>query len=69
MDGLTAIKAIRRNEEERNAPSVALLAVTADNQLSTNEAIMAAGASGILEKPFNIDALKIMLEEKTTSVA
>ncbi|KPB01894.1 ATP-binding protein [Ahrensia marina] len=69
MDGLTAIKAIRRNEEERNAPSVALLAVTADNQLSTNEAIMAAGASGILEKPFNIDALIIMLEEKTTSVA
>jgi signal transduction histidine kinase/CheY-like chemotaxis protein len=69
MDGLTAIKAIRRNEEERNAPSVTILAVTADNQLSTNKAIMAAGASGILEKPFNIDALKIILEEKTTTVA
>ncbi len=68
MDGLTAIKAIRQNEEERGEKSATILAVTADNQISTNNAIMAAGASGILEKPFNIDALKIALEAKTASM-
>ncbi|MEM8539742.1 MAG: ATP-binding protein [Pseudomonadota bacterium] len=69
MDGLTAIKTIRKMEEDSGLPTVPIFAVTADGQAETADAILAAGSTGILEKPLNIDVLESALAECITRAA
>lgn len=69
MDGITAIKAIRHNEENDQVPSTPIFMVTADTLDETKQAIMASGAQAILEKPINADALKNALIESQRKVA
>lgn len=61
MDGLTALKAIRKTEEDQGLTAIPVFAVTADNLTETSNAILAAGGSGILEKPLNISSFESLL--------
>ena len=63
MDGLTAIKAIRKMEEDNGFAAMPIFTVTADGLAETAEAILAAGSTGLLEKPLNIEALESVLVE------
>ncbi|MCV3207438.1 response regulator [Mesorhizobium sp. YC-39] len=57
MDGLDAIAAIRRYEEETAAPPVPIMVLSADSQEKTRHAVLAHGASGFVTKPLDPDAL------------
>lgn len=69
MDGLAAIKAIRKKEEDGGLVAIPIFMVTADGLAESAEAILAAGSTGILEKPLNIDALDCILLECTSRAA
>lgn len=51
MDGLAAIRAIRRHEARRGLPRASIVALTADDQAQTRLDALAAGADGFLSKP------------------
>ncbi|MER9232478.1 response regulator [Mesorhizobium sp. M0622] len=57
MDGLDAIAAIRRYEEETAVPPVPIMVLSADSQEKTRHAVLAHGASGFVTKPLDPDAL------------
>jgi PAS domain S-box-containing protein len=57
MDGLDAIAAIRRHEEETAMPPVPIMVLSADSQEKTRHAVLAHGASGFVTKPLDPDAL------------
>ncbi|MBZ9677395.1 PAS domain-containing hybrid sensor histidine kinase/response regulator [Mesorhizobium sp. ES1-1] len=57
MDGLDAIAAIRRHEEETSMPPVPIMVLSADSQEKTRHAVLAHGASGFVTKPLDPDAL------------
>lgn len=57
MDGLDAIAAIRRHEEEMAVPPVPIMVLSADSQEKTRHAVLAHGASGFVTKPLDPDAL------------
>ncbi|WP_027056614.1 PAS domain-containing hybrid sensor histidine kinase/response regulator [Mesorhizobium erdmanii] len=57
MDGLDAIAAIRRHEEEISAPPVPIMVLSADSQEKTRHTVLAHGASGFVTKPLDPDAL------------
>ena len=57
MDGLAFIKAMRKMEEDHNRKPTPIFAVTADSLSTTADTVLAAGATAILEKPLNIEAL------------
>ncbi|TJV28656.1 MAG: response regulator, partial [Mesorhizobium sp.] len=57
MDGLDAIAAIRRHEEETAVSPVPIMVLSADSQETTRHAVLAHGASGFVTKPLDPDAL------------
>ena len=57
MDGLDAIAAIRRYEEEVGVPPVPIMVLSADSQEKTRHAVLAHGASGFVTKPLDPEAL------------
>jgi PAS domain S-box-containing protein len=57
MDGLDAIAAIRRHEEEMAVPPVPIMVLSADSQEKTRHTVLAHGASGFVTKPLDPDAL------------
>ncbi|MBN9218191.1 MAG: response regulator [Mesorhizobium sp.] len=57
MDGLDAIAAIRRHEEETAVPPVPIMVLSADSQEKTRHTVLAHGASGFVTKPLDPDAL------------
>jgi len=57
MDGLDAIAAIRRHEEETAVPPVPIMVLSADSQEKTRHAVLAHGASGFVTKPLDPEAL------------
>ncbi|RUV84626.1 response regulator, partial [Mesorhizobium sp. M5C.F.Ca.IN.020.14.1.1] len=57
MDGLDAIAAIRRHEEETAVAPVPIMVLSADSQEKTRHAVLAHGASGFVTKPLDPDAL------------
>ncbi|TGV14725.1 PAS domain-containing sensor histidine kinase [Mesorhizobium sp. M8A.F.Ca.ET.173.01.1.1] len=62
MDGLDAIAAIRRHEEEASVPPVPIMVLSADSQEKTRHAVLAHGASGFVTKPLDPDALVSAVE-------
>ncbi|MEP9386709.1 ATP-binding protein [Mesorhizobium sp. KR9-304] len=64
MDGLDAIAAIRRYEEEVGVPPVPILVLSADSQEKTRHAVLAHGASGFVTKPLDPEALVRTVEER-----
>jgi len=62
MDGLDAIAAIRRHEEENAVPPVPIMVLSADSQEKTRHAVLAHGASGFVTKPLDPDALVTAVE-------
>jgi len=57
MDGLDAIAAIRRHEEEMAVPPVPIMVLSADSQEKTRHTVLAHGASGFVTKPLDPEAL------------
>jgi CheY-like chemotaxis protein len=57
MDGLDAIAAIRRHEEEMAMPPVPIMVLSADSQEKTRHTVLAHGASGFVTKPLDPEAL------------
>ena len=53
LDGIEAISAIRRTEDESQMSPVPVLVLTADASPETHRAVLAAGADGILIKPLD----------------
>ena len=64
MDGLDAIAAIRRYEEEVGVPPVPIMVLSADSQEKTRHAVLAHGASGFVTKPLDPEALVRTVEER-----
>ncbi|HEY6876377.1 MAG TPA: response regulator [Polyangiales bacterium] len=57
MDGYTAARAIRRDEQERGAPPVPVIAVTAHVLAGERERVLEAGMSDYLTKPVRLGPL------------
>ncbi|AZO45365.1 PAS domain-containing sensor histidine kinase [Mesorhizobium sp. M7D.F.Ca.US.005.01.1.1] len=57
MDGLDAIAAIRRHEEETAVSPVPIMVLSADSQEKTRHTVLAHGASGFVTKPLDPQAL------------
>ena len=67
MDGLDAISAIRRHEEETGLAPVPIMVLSADSQEKTRHAVLAHGASGFVTKPLDPDALVRTVEERAAA--
>ncbi len=67
MDGLDAIAAIRRYEEEVGVPPVPIMVLSADSQEKTRHAVLAHGASGFVTKPIDPAALVRTVEERAAA--
>jgi PAS domain S-box-containing protein len=67
MDGLDAIAAIRRFEEEAGLAPVPIMVLSADSQDKTRHAVLAHGASGFVTKPLDPDALVRSVEEQAAA--
>lgn len=53
MDGLDAIDAIRRHEEEGGTSAMPILVLSADSQEKTRQTLLSRGASGFVTKPLD----------------
>ena len=53
MDGLDAIDAIRRHEEEGGTSAMPILVLSADSQEKTRQTLLSHGASGFVTKPLD----------------
>lgn len=62
MDGIEATKAIRMQEEERSLPASPIIALTANTEEKTHEAILACGMDERIVKPFDPPTLKALIE-------
>ncbi len=62
MDGLDAINAIRRHEEETGLAPLPILVLTADGQEETRHGVLAHGANGFVTKPLDPDELLTALD-------
>ena len=67
MDGLDAIAAIRRHEEDAGVAPVPIMVLSADSQEKTRHAVLAHGASGFVTKPLDPDALVRAVEEQAAA--
>ena len=67
MDGLDAIAAIRRYEEEAGVAPVPIMVLSADSQEKTRHAVLAHGASGFVTKPLDPEALVRTVEEQAAA--
>ncbi|MCX7304020.1 MAG: ATP-binding protein [Hyphomicrobiales bacterium] len=67
MDGLDAIAAIRRYEEETGVAPVPIMVLSADSQEKTRHAVLAHGASGFVTKPLDPAALVRTVEERAAA--
>lgn len=67
MDGLDAIAAIRRYEEESGVAPIPIMVLSADGQEKTRHAILAHGASGFMSKPLDPEALVRLVEDRVAA--
>ena len=67
MDGLDAIAAIRRHEEENNLPPIPIMVLSADSQEKTRHAVLAHGASGFITKPLDAASLLRSVAERAAA--
>ncbi|BCH28350.1 hybrid sensor histidine kinase/response regulator [Mesorhizobium sp. L-8-10] len=67
MDGLDAIAAIRRDEEDKGTIPVPIMVLSADSQEKTRHNVLAHGASGFVVKPLDPAALISAIEEQASA--
>jgi PAS domain S-box-containing protein len=67
MDGLDAIAAIRRFEEEASVAPVPIMVLSADGQENTRHAVLAHGASGFVTKPLDPKLLVRAVEQQVAA--
>lgn len=64
MDGMDAIAAIRRHEEETGLAPLPIMVLSADSQEGTRHAVLAHGANGFVTKPLDPAALVHAIHEQ-----
>ena len=64
MDGVDAIAAIRRHEEEQGLGAIPILVLSADSQEKTRHSVLAHGATGFATKPLDPDLLARAVAEQ-----
>ena len=62
MDGLEAARLIRRLPDKAVAQTI-IIALTANAMNETKQEVLAAGMNDMLNKPFNVEALRQVLQE------
>ncbi|QPC86209.1 response regulator [Mesorhizobium sp. NBSH29] len=67
LDGLDAISAVRRFEQEMSYAPVPIMVLSADSQERTRHSVLAHGASGFVTKPLDPDALVRAVAEQVSS--
>lgn len=67
MDGLDAISAIRRHEEQHGLSALPIMVLSADSQEKTRHAVLAHGASGFITKPLDPDVLINLVEQRAAA--
>ncbi|WP_019172794.1 PAS domain-containing hybrid sensor histidine kinase/response regulator [Pseudaminobacter salicylatoxidans] len=67
MDGLDAIAAIRRHEEEHGIVALPILVLSADSQEKTRHSVLAHGATGFVTKPLDPHILVRAVAEQAES--
>jgi CheY-like chemotaxis protein len=67
MDGLDAIGAIRRHEEDAGLAPMPIMVLSADGQENTRHSVLAHGASGFLTKPLDPEALTLAVEQQVAA--
>lgn len=67
MDGMDAIAAIRRHEEETGVAPVPIMVLSADSQERTRHAVLAHGATGFVTKPLDPEALVQAVQEQVAA--
>ncbi|MCV0394969.1 MAG: response regulator [Rhizobiaceae bacterium] len=67
MDGLDAITAIRRHEQDRGSRQVPIMVLSADGQDGTRQQLLAHGATGFLSKPIDPAALLEAVREQVAA--
>lgn len=67
MDGLDAISAIRRHEEQHGLAALPIVVLSADSQEKTRHAVLAYGASGFVTKPLDPDILINLVEQRAAA--
>ena len=67
MDGLDAISAIRRHEEQHGLAAIPIMVLSADSQEKTRHAVLAHGASGFITKPLDPDVLINLVEQRAAA--
>ncbi|WP_269930714.1 PAS domain-containing hybrid sensor histidine kinase/response regulator [Aminobacter sp. HY435] len=67
MDGLDAISAIRRHEEQHGLAPMPIMVLSADSQEKTRHAVLAHGASGFVTKPLDPDVLITLVEQRAAA--
>ncbi|QDC00911.1 response regulator [Mesorhizobium sp. 8] len=67
MDGLDAIAAIRRHEEEAGVAPLPIMVLSADSQEKTRHTLLAHGANGFVTKPLDPEALVLAVQEHTAA--
>jgi len=60
MDGLTAIKELRRDEATRDIP---IICVTSDTMRSSREKVLSMGGSDFISKPIDITEVRNMVRK------
>jgi len=69
MDGVEAVKQIRRRELENGAKRTAIVALTASAMKGDRERFLAAGMDGYLAKPFTSEELYAAIRHGISSAA
>ncbi|WP_421854874.1 ATP-binding protein [Oricola sp.] len=69
LDGIDAITAIRRMEDENQAGPTPILVLTADVLPDTHHAVLGAGADGVLVKPLEQDSFANMIARMADEAA
>jgi CheY-like chemotaxis protein len=64
MDGMDAIAAIRRHEEETGVAPLPIMVLSADSQERTRHAVLAHGATGFVTKPLDPEMLVQAVQEQ-----
>jgi CheY-like chemotaxis protein len=67
MDGLDAIAAIRRHEEEAGVAPLPIMVLSADSQEKTRHTLLAHGANGFVTKPLDPAALVHAVQEQAAA--
>ena len=63
MPGINGVETLRHIRDMPNGKSLPIFIITASQDLSVEERVRSIGATGFLKKPFDLNSLKVLIEE------